>query len=78
MKKKHSWRRLGRSLLTLALALCLVTAELAPALAVTQADIDKLNNEAADLKTQKKDLQKQLDGLANDKAAVLSRQKKLD
>ena len=42
MKKKHSWRRLGRSLLTLALALCLVTAELAPALAVTQADIDKL------------------------------------
>ena len=78
MKKKHSWRRLGRSLLTLALALCLVTAELAPALAVTQADIDKLKNEAADLKTQKKDLQKQLDGLANDKAAVLSRQKKLD
>ena len=78
MKKKHSWRRLGRSLLMLALALCLVTAELAPALAVTQADIDKLKNEAADLKTQKKDLQKQLDGLANDKAAVLSRQKKLD
>ncbi len=78
MKRKHPWRRLGRSLLTLALALCLVAADLAPALAVTQADIDKLKNEAADLKTQKKDLQKQLDGLADDKAAVLSRQKKLD
>lgn len=78
MKKKNPWRRLGRSLLTLTLALCLVTAELAPALAVTQADIDKLKNEAADLKTQKKDLQKQLDGLADDKAAVLSRRKKLD
>ena len=78
MKKKYPLRRLGRSLLMLALALCLVTAELAPALAVTQAEIDKLKNEAADLKTQKKDLQKQLDGLANDKAAVLSRQKKLD
>lgn len=78
MKKKNPWRRLGRSLLTLTLALCLVTAELAPALAITQADIDKLKNEAADLKTQKKDLQKQLDGLADDKAAVLSRRKKLD
>ena len=60
MKNKHPWRRLGRSLLTLALALCLMTVELAPALAVTQADIDKLKNEAADLKTQKKNLQKQL------------------
>ena len=78
MKKKYPLRRLGRSLLMLALALCLVTAELAPALAVTQAEIDKLKNEASDPKTQKKDLQKQLDGLANDKAAVLSRQKKLD
>ena len=78
MKKKHPWRRLGSALMTLMLALCLVTVDLAPALAVTQADIDKLKNEAADLKTQKKDLQKQLDGLADDKAAVLSRQKKLD
>ena len=78
MKKKHPWRRLGSALMTLMLALCLVTVDLAPALAVTQADIDKLKNEADDLKTQKKDLQKQLDGLADDKAAVLSRQKKLD
>ena len=78
MKKKHPWRRLGSALMTLMLALCLVTVDLAPALAVTQADIDKLKHEAADLKTQKQDLQKQLDGLADDKAAVLSRQKKLD
>lgn len=78
MRKKHPWRRLGRSLLTLALALCLMTVELAPALAVTQAEIDGLKEEAAGLKTQKQELEKQLDALADDKAAVLSRQKKLD
>ena len=78
MRKKHPWRRLCRSLLTLALALCLMTVELAPALAVTQAEIDGLKEEAAGLKTQKQELEKQLDALADDKAAVLSRQKKLD
>jgi murein DD-endopeptidase MepM/ murein hydrolase activator NlpD len=76
--KKKAFRRLGRVLLALTMAVCLTAAELTPALAVTQAEIDKLKNEASELKSQKKDLQKQLDGLAGDKAAVLARRKKLD
>lgn len=76
--KKRTFRRLGRVLLALTMAVCLTAAELTPALAVTQAEIDKLKNEASELKNQKKDLQKQLDGLAGDKAAVLARRKKLD
>ena len=78
MRKRRSWLRLGRSLLTLALALCLVTVELVPAIAVTQEDIQKLKDEASDLNTQKKELEKQLDALADDKAEVLARRKKLD
>ena len=78
MRKKHLWKRLGRTVLMLALTLCLVTLDMAPVLAVTQADIDKLKDEAADLSTQRKDLEKELDALADDKAEVLARRRKLD
>ena len=78
MRKKHLWKRLGRRVLMLALTLCLVTLDMAPVLAVTQADIDKLKDEAADLSTQRKDLEKELDALADDKAEVLARRRKLD
>ena len=76
MKKKHSG--IGRTLVMLVLAVCLLSADLAPVLAVTQADIDSLKEDAAELNTKKKELEKQLDALADDKAEVLARRKLLD
>ena len=76
MKKKHSG--IGRTLVMLVLAVCLLSADLAPVLAVTQADIDALKEDAAELNTKKKELEKQLDALADDKAEVLARRKLLD
>jgi len=76
MKKRHF--RLFRTVVTLVLALCLLAADLAPALAVTQADIDALKKDAASLDSKKKELESQLDALADDKAEVLQRRKLLD
>lgn len=76
MKKKCF--RIGRTLVMLMLAVCLLSVDLVPVLAVTQADIDALKEDAADLNAKKKELEKQLDALADDKAEVLARRKLLD
>ena len=44
-----SMKRMCRVVAALLLAVCLVGAEMTPVLAVTQAEIDKLKNEAKDL-----------------------------
>ena len=55
-----------RSLPLLALALCLLLADLTPAAAaVTQADIDALKSDAKGLAQEKKDIQAQIDKLAS-------------
>ena len=76
MRKKHF--RLGRMLVTMVMALCLVGADVAPVLAVTQADINALKSDAADLNAKRKELEQQLDALSDDKAEVLTRRKLLD
>ena len=71
-------KRMCRIVAALLLAVCLVGAEMAPVLAVTQAEIDKLKNEAKDLGNQKKELEAKLKELAGDKAKVLEQKKVLD
>lgn len=71
-------KRLCRVVAALLLAVCLVGAEMAPVLAVTQEEIDKLKNEAKDLGSQKKELEAKLKELAGDKAKVLEQKKVLD
>ena len=71
-------KRMCRIVAALLLAVCLVGAEMAPVLAVTQAEIDKLKNEANDLGNQKKELEAKLKELAGDKAKVLEQKKVLD
>ena len=70
--------RLSRALVTLTLAVCMLVADMAPVLAVTQADIDALKKESSQLDAKKAELEKQLDALADDKAEVLQRRKLLD
>ena len=65
-------------MVTLALAVCMLVADMAPVLAVTQADIDALKKESSQLDAKKAELEKQLDALADDKAEVLQRRKLLD
>ena len=62
----------------LVLTVCLLAADLSPALAVTQAEIDALKKDAVELDSRKKELEKQLDALSEDKAEVLQRRKLLD
>ena len=71
-------KRICRMLAALALAVCLVGAEMSPVLAVTQAEIDSLKNEAKELGSQKKELEAKLKELANDKSKALERKKLLD
>ena len=71
-------KRMCRIVAALLLAVCLVGAEMAPVLAVTQAEIDKLKNEANDLGNQKKELEAKLKELAGDKVKVLEQKKVLD
>ncbi len=78
MGKHQNLRRFGRSVLLLALALCLVLADLTPAAAVTQADIDKLKGDAKDLAQEKKDIQAQLDKLSTDISNTMERKRLLD
>ena len=73
-----SMKRMCRVVAALLLAVCLVGAEMTPVLAVTQAEIDKLKNEANDLGNQKKELEAKLKELAGDKAKVLEQKKVLD
>ena len=76
MKKRHF--RFCRTLVMLVLTVCLLAADLSPALAVTQAEINALKKDAAELDSRKKELEKQLDALSEDKAEVLQRRKLLD
>lgn len=77
--RRGKGRRLCRVLLSLALAALVLTADLSPALArVTQADIDALKGDAADLKDQRKELEKRLEALADDKSNAIQRKNLLD
>ena len=78
MRKTKRWIRLGRALSVLLLAACLLTANLAPALAVTQSDIDALKKESSSLSSEKKELQAKLDALAEDKSTAMERKNLLD
>ena len=78
MTNRSKRRRFGRVLLALALALLLSGAELTPALAVTQADIDALKSESSDLSAEKKELQAKLETLAEDKSTAMERKTLLD
>lgn len=79
MNKSVKKRRgLWRALLAMALVVLLTGAELTPALAVTQADIDALKSESSDLSTEKKELQAKLDALAEDKSTAMERKTLLD
>ncbi|MCI9331773.1 MAG: peptidase M23, partial [Oscillibacter sp.] len=77
--KYRSKRFLFRSLPLLALALCLILADLSPAAAaVTQADIDALKSDAKDLAQEKKDIQAQIDKLSSDISSTMERKRLLD
>lgn len=78
LHKKKRWGSLLRCLATLALAFTVVTADLAPAAAVTWADVNDLKNEAGDLADQRKELESQLSALADDKSEALKRKNLLD
>lgn len=67
-----------RILSVIACLTVLMTSVSAPAMAVTQADIDELKSDASDLASQKKELQQKLDALAGDKEAALERKNLLD
>ena len=78
MNKKTRAVRLGRTLTVLLLAACLLAANLSPALAVTQSDIDALKDESSSLSAEKKELQAKLDALAEDKSTAMERKNLLD
>lgn len=67
-----------RCLAAFVLALAVVTADLSPAVAVTWADVNDLKDEAGDLADQRKELESQLDALADDKSEALKRKDLLD
>ena len=67
-----------RRLAPLLLALLVSLSAVVPALAVTQADIDALKNDAQSLTAQRKELEKKLDALADDKSKVLQKKNLLD
>ena len=71
-------KKTARLLTAFLLALTLTAAELSPALAVTQADIDKLKNNASDLSQQKKELQSKISALSDDIANNMKKKELLD
>lgn len=74
MRKKH----ILKSMLALVFALVLMTAEIAPACAITWSDVNDLKSDASALNSQKKELQNKLKALADDKSKVLEKRKLLD
>ena len=76
--KKMNWKRLCRTLVCLIMAFCVLAADLAPALAVTQEEINELKDDANDLKSKRKELEAKLNALSDDKAEALNRKKLLD
>ena len=71
-------KRTGKVLVALLCAVVLVTAELAPAVAVSQADIDALKGDASELKQQKKDLQNKISALSDDISNTMKKKELLD
>ena len=78
MKNNKRWTRVRRMAVAFLLALLVTAADISPALAVTQADIDALKKDVSSLTAQRKELEKKLDDLADDKTQVLQRRKLLD
>ena len=77
--KRRIFRHLRRAVLLVLTAACLQVNILAPQVqAVTQADIDALQDDAADLTQQRKELESQLSALADDKSQALKRKNLLD
>ena len=76
--KKMNWKRLCRTLVCLTMVFCVLAADLAPALAVTQQEINELKDDANDLKSKRKELEAKLNALSDDKAEALNRKKLLD
>ena len=75
MKKRN------RILRTMAALLCvcmLLTAEVAPAVALTWSDVNELKDQAGDLDEKKKDLEEKLSALASDKSKALERKRLID
>ena len=75
MKKRtgKGFRRLCRAVFAAALVLALAGADLLPAAAVTWADVNELKDEANSLDAEKKELEAQLDALADDKSQAVAR-----
>ena len=67
-----------RAVFAAALALAITGANLAPAAAVTWADVNELKDEANGLDAEKKELQAKLDALADDKSQAVARKELLD
>ena len=78
MKNKQAKGRWLRAAALVLAAVCLLSASMAPALAVTQAEIDALKGDAKDLKGQKKEIQAKLNALAADKSNAMERKDLLD
>ncbi len=76
--RKKPFFHMVRLLCCLALVCCLIGTELTPALAVTQAEINNLKDDAGDLKKQVKELEKKLDALKDDRSAAMQRKNLLD
>ena len=76
--RKKTFFHMIRLLCCLALVCCLIGTELTPALAVTQAEINNLKDDAGDLKKQVKELEKKLDALKDDRSAAMQRKNLLD
>ena len=78
MRTTNRRKRLCRMLAAMALAVLVLAVDLSPALAVTQADIDALKNDASSLEQQKKDLQSKLSQLSDDIADNMKKKELLD
>ena len=79
MKKAgRRFHRIFRAVFVAALALAITGANLAPAAAVTWADVNELKDEANGLDAEKKELQAKLDALADDKSQAVARKELLD
>ena len=78
MKKAgRRFHRIFRAVFAAALALAITGANLAPAAAVTWADVNELKDEANGLDAEKKELQAKLDALADDKVGKASGRERL-
>lgn len=77
MRTKRA-KQFCRSFAALLLAICVLTADFSPALAVTQADIDALKSDASDLDQQKKELKAKLSELSDDISSNLEKKNLLD